>query len=109
MRLELPDGQWAELRERLNYGPARDVRRAFVLADVHDGFKADVDLALVKAYVSNWNVLSAEGTAVPIETPENANDLAIQKIAAAALEVWNDQADPKDGSATSPSGLRALG
>lgn len=112
MRLDLPNGQWAELRDRLDYGPARLLRRAY-LATIDDrAAGADVDLELVKAYVVAWDVNDTDGSAVLLSEPWEANDEAIQLIAAAAAKKWNQMADPKrasNGKRTSPTSLKALG
>ena len=93
MRLELPDGQWAELRERLSYGQARDIRRAGLAAEQDSILLADLDLAYV----------------VDVKEPERAADVVIQAIAKEAMKVWSRKPNPKASSETSPSTLRALG
>lgn len=100
MKLDLGDGQSADLRERLSYSAARDVRRVFIESGEDRRAMADVDIAMVRAYVSSWTVLDTEGKAVPLDAPEQAPDDIIQAIAAKALDLWNGRADPK-GSAGS--------
>lgn len=95
MRLDFRDGQWAELRERLTYAQARDVRRASLAIRSDTQALADFDIALVRAYVSAWEVRGIDGVAVQLEWPEFAPDDIIQSISARALEVWNGQPDPK--------------
>ena len=109
MRIDLGTGQWAELRDRLSYAQARDVRRAFVASQDDRALLVDLDIALCRAYVASWTVLDTEGHAVPIDAIESAPDDIIQAITAEALQIWNGKADPKDTSGTSPSTLRALG
>ena len=101
MRVDLPDGQWADLRERLSYAQARDVRRASLAIRADAEALADFDIALVRAYVSAWHVLGIDGTAVAVDNPEQAPDDIIQPLAARALEVWNAQPDPKGTPASS--------
>lgn len=96
MRLELGSGQWAELRERLSYGSAREVRLALLTAEEDRLAMADTDMALVVAYVSAWNVLSITGEAVPLDRPADAPDDVVQAIAIASLRLWNGKPDPKD-------------
>ena len=95
MRLELPDGQWADLRERLTYAQARDVRRASLSIRGDDLAMADFDLVLVRAYVSGWHVLGIDGAAVPLEGMESAPDDVIQVISSKALDLLNGAPDPK--------------
>ena len=98
MRLQLPEGGWADLRERLTYGAAREVRT--VLADAR---LVDLDLALVKAYVSDWAVTDPDGHSVALAQPETAPDDVIQFLAGEALKIWNADALPKAMPGPSPS------
>ena len=101
VRLPLADGQWAELRERLLYGQAQPIRLGMVgiKADIREA--ADLDMALVRGYVSSWHVLDLDGNAVSLDTPELAPDDVIQSIALKAIDLWNGSAAlPKDGAAT---------
>ena len=104
MRLPLADGQWAELRERLLYGQAQPIRAAMVAADQDRSELANLDIQLVRGYVSAWHVLDLDGNAVSLDTPELAPDDLIQNIAIAAIGIWNGSAViPKGGAATLPS------
>ena len=51
-RLELPGGQWAELREWLTHGEEKTVLKAWAAASKNIEDAPDVDTALVRAYVS---------------------------------------------------------
>lgn len=112
VRLPLVDGgQWAELRDRLSYGAAHDVRVAFVRMESSLEGAADLDIALVRAYVVAWHVIDLEGNTVPLDAPETAPDDVIQKIALTALDIWNANAVtglPKAGRKRSERTLRAL-
>ena len=107
MRLELADGQSVMLRERLTYGQAHGVRAAYFAIQGNPQRQADVDMALVRAYVSAWHVLDVDGAAVSLDTPELAPDDVIQVIAQAAAECFGmtkaEAPLPKAGSASSPS------
>jgi hypothetical protein len=108
MRVPLQGGQHAELRDRLTYGQARIVRAAMVAIDIDKAALPDLDLALVCAYVSSWNVLDLDGNAVGLDTPELAPDDMIQAIALAALAKWKGTAGiPKAGSGSSLTTLPA--
>lgn len=108
-RLVLPDGQWADLRERLSYGDAHAVKVALLRSEQDPILKADVDIALVRAYVEAWHVLSLDGSAVPLPEPELAPDDVIQAIALEAIGKWQGrQVTPKVGNARSRNTPRAL-
>lgn len=111
MRLDLGEGQYAELRERLLYGQAQPIRLVF--AKIEKGGEAaawaDLDLALVRGYVAAWHVLDLEGNAVPLDRPELAPDGLIQAIALAALDLWKGaQVIPKAGKRRLHSSPREL-
>ncbi len=91
IRLDLPEGQWADLRERLLYEQARTIRAVLL----SDSAALDFDLTVVRAYVSNWYVLDLAGEPVPVETPEKAPDDTLQAIARRGADIWNGKPDPK--------------
>lgn len=105
MKVELANGQEATLRERLTYGQAHGVRVAFFQMEANAAAKADLDLALVKAYVSAWNVLDPDGKAVSLDTPEQAPDDVIQALAQQAGDLFGSSGDilPKAGDGSSPN------
>ena len=111
MRLELGDGQWADLRERLTYGQAQPIRQVLARADQDREALADLDLILVAGYVSAWHVLDLDGNAVPLDHPELAPDDVIQAIALKAIDLWKGTAGiPKAGtkrSRNTPPALRS--
>lgn len=106
MRVELPNGQWAELRESLTYGQARGIRRIFLAANDDHGLLADVDFEMVKAYLLSWNVQSTDGSSIGIEQAEEAPDAIVQAIKDVVWDLWNGKPDPKDTTATTPTTLR---
>lgn len=109
MRIELTGGDWADLRDRLLYGQAREVRLAMVAIEADKAAMADVDIVLVRAYVADWHVHDLAGELVPLDTPEAAPDDVIQAIALAGMELWKGKpAIPKAGKKTLPSTPRAL-
>lgn len=104
MRLELADGQWAELRERLTYAQAREIRATLLAVDEDHARLADLDLGLVRAYVSSWHVLDLEANAVALDQPQSAPDDVIQAIAVEAMRRWQESAAvPKAGNGISAS------
>jgi hypothetical protein len=107
MRLELADGQSATLRDRLTYGQAHGVRAAYFAIERDPALQADVDMALVRAYVSAWHVLDVDGNAVSLDAPEQAPDDVIQAIAQQAADLFGmEKAEaevPKAGDGSLPS------
>lgn len=96
MRVALPEGQWADLRERLTYGQAREVRAAFLRIKDDTVAAADLDIALIRAYVEAWHVIGLSGEAVPIASPDLAPDDVVQTLSLEAIAIWQGKPDPKD-------------
>jgi hypothetical protein len=107
MRLPLEGGQWADLRDRLTYGQGHAVRVALMAVDADRTATVDLDIALVRAYVSAWNVLDLDGNAVPLDQPETAPDDVIQAIALAGIQAWKGKLDPKGMTALSATTSKA--
>ena len=111
MRIDLGNGQWAELRERLTYGQAQPLRAAFLRVKEGDAdARSDIPRELFAAYVSAWHVLDFDGQAVSLDTPELAPDSVLIDVAAATVDLWNEQAKPvpKAGTKRSRSTRPAL-
>lgn len=108
MRVPLPDDQHAILRERLTYAQGRAVRRALLAAEQDRAAMADLDLALLGAYVSEWLVRDLAGEPVPLDKLDEAPDDVIQTLALAAMDLWKGRRDvPKPTAAPSRSTPRA--
>ena len=96
MRVALPEGQWADLRERLTYGQAREVRAAFLRIKDDPVSAADLDVALIRAYVEAWHVLAIDGTSMALDKLTDAPDDVIQTLSLEAIAIWQGKPDPKD-------------
>lgn len=105
MIVPLPEGQSATLRDSLTYAQARDVRVAYLQARTDPVAQADVDMALVRAFLESWTL------STPATTPEDAPDTIVQVIAQQAAELYvnayKDRGAPKAGAGTSRSTRRA--
>lgn len=101
MRLPLPEGQWAELRERLTYEQGREVYAAFIAVDKDRAALVDLNIVLVRNYVSAWSVRDLDGADVPLEAPEGAPWDTLTDIAAKAIDIYKGRKDPKAGAGRS--------
>lgn len=103
MRYTLPNGDWVDLVERLNYAQARRIAEA---GDERAG-------ALVAAMVTNWAIRDVDGEpiafpelrddGIPIESIARMPFDSFQLIGSAAVDLLPGQPDPKGSSGTSPS------
>ena len=110
MRLELGNGQWAELRERLTYGQAQPLRSAMGATKQDWAHSDELTDAFLVAYVESWHVLDLNGNPVTFEDRAQASDTVIQDVVLKAAELWKGMKMPvpKAGSARSRSSQRAL-
>ena len=65
MRVELRDGQWAELRERITHGQDKEIRRARVHTrlNLEEAAADDITVAL-RIFIRDWHVLDPEGNPI---------------------------------------------
>lgn len=94
MRVELRDGQWAELRERITHGQDNDIRRARQL-----GLEGAVDWAdvLVATFVESWHVLDLDGQAIPwegVSSLARAPDDAVDALWEPVTKLYKASTDP---------------
>ena len=100
MRLDLPDGQWADLREWLTHGERKAVQRAFFAASKDVEASPDMDTALVRAYLVDWKVNGRDGHELPVTAIDDAPSEVVSQIAAESLALWNGRADPNASGGT---------
>lgn len=93
MKVDVSGGRSATLRERLTYQQGHMVRAALLASEADRTAMADLDLALVRAYVSAWDAVDLDGRDVDLATPELAPDDVIQDIALAAMDLWRGRRD----------------
>ena len=101
MRIELPDGQWAEVRERISHGARKQVIRT-----VRDEDDLEAMSAITMAYVTAWEVKDIDGVPIPLDPAATAasfdrlpDDLA-KHLYGEILERWKRLTDT---SPTPPS------
>lgn len=67
MRVELPDGQWADLRERITHGQDKEIRRARarVRENPEEAAADDVTVAL-RVFIRDWHVNDVDGNPIVV-------------------------------------------
>lgn len=67
MRLDLRDGQWAELREHISHGQDKDIKRAQMRARLDPAANAsEGDTVALRTFIRSWNVNDPDGNAIPL-------------------------------------------
>jgi hypothetical protein len=91
MRVELRDGQWADLRERINHGTDKEIKVAAARSRSDPGLAFDWQTTIVRAFVREWHVLDPDGVAIPIADPdaiERAPDDIIDELFEKSSDAW---------------------
>lgn len=96
-RITLPRGQWAEIRERLSHGQAKDLRRAWIRGRAEPEEKVEVQSAYARAFVRDWNVVDIDGNPIPLTDPG-----AIDRAPDDVIDAIFDQVLPAESKATDP-------
>ena len=87
-RIELRDGQWADLRERITHAQDKAIRRAQWRARVNPETEAGVgDTAALLAFITGWNVNDPDGRPIPLTDPDAIDRMPSDIADAIAVEV----------------------
>lgn len=100
MRVELRDGQWAELRERITHGTDKELKRAWRRGKDDPLQRFDFDTALVRAFLRDWAVRDPDGNPIPPtdgDAIDRAPDDVVDVLVKEAARAWT--------GATVPNGL----
>lgn len=79
MRVELRDGQWAELREHITHGVDKQIKKARIRGKENAEDAFDWETVMVRSFVREWHVLDPDGAAIPL-ADEDAIDRAPDDI-----------------------------
>lgn len=99
MRVELRDGQWAELREHITHGVDKQIKRARVKGQANPEDAFDWQTVLVRAFVKEWHVLDPDGAAIPVadeDAIDRAPDDIIDALFPKAAEAYTGATVPND-------------
>jgi hypothetical protein len=91
MRVELRDGQWADLREHITHATDKQIKVARLQAMKDDTVAFDWGTVLVRAFVRDWNVKDPDGNPITIADPdaiERAPDDIIDELFDPCSEAW---------------------
>ena len=90
-RIDLRDGQWADLRERITHGVDKDIRNARTVSRQNDGQAFDWVTVLVRAFVRSWSVNDPDGNPIPLtdaDAIDRAPDDIVDELFGKAAELW---------------------
>ena len=104
MRIDLPDGQWAELRERITHAQDKDIKRLITKAQKDEEVWLDVDTLTLRTFLRDWYVKDPDGNPIPAADPdavERAPSDITDELETHALRLYTGATDPN--SPTPPS------
>jgi hypothetical protein len=99
MRIELRDGQWAELRERINHGEKKMLMRAVQAGQRDESLIFDYETVLVRVFLRAWSVKDIDGNPIDL-----ADGDAIERTPADIFDELSDAAERLYLEATVPNG-----
>ncbi len=99
MRLDLRDGQWAELRERITHGAHKRIKLAIRKGNEDDAAAIELDDILIREFVTEWHIRDLAGELVPL-TDADATDRIPSDIADV---LWRAAVDLQQGATTPKS------
>jgi len=98
MRLELRDGQWAELHERLTHAEDKALKKLRIQGQDDRTLYFDWQTEIVRTFTKRWHVLDREGQSIPLEDPD-----AIERAPSDILEALFEPASDLYLGATVPN------
>lgn len=106
MRLDLGEGQWADISSRLTFGQIAGIRTAALASLDEPMTHPSMQRAYVTGMVTGWSIRDFDGAEIAF-APDNLDRLPAKladRIYAKCLEVFRQyMADPKDESAAETS------
>jgi hypothetical protein len=68
MRIDLPDGQWADIRERITHADDKAIKRARVrVRETPETALGDEITATLRVFVKAWNVRDIDGNVLNLD------------------------------------------
>jgi hypothetical protein len=89
MRVELRDGQWADLREHITHSVDKSIKVASVRSKADETLLFDWQTAIVRALVRDWNVRDPDGHEILI-TDADAMERAPSDIIESLFDPCSD-------------------
>jgi hypothetical protein len=114
VRVDLPDGQWAELREELTHGQTKRLQRAIFRAGENPAEAGpEIDTEFVAVYVAAWSLLGVGEVPADIDARlpviDGLSESIVRVLATEAAKTWKGRADPNASTGSSESGPPAAG
>lgn len=66
-RIDLGEGQWADLRSTATHGEDKALRREYVRGRNDLMWRGEWDTLIARVFVADWSIRDRDGVAIPIE------------------------------------------
>jgi hypothetical protein len=106
-RIELRDGQWADLREHITHKVDKEIKVSRIRARANDEALFDWQTVIVRAFVRDWNVRDPDGHEIPIGDPDaidRAPDDIVEELVGPSVEAWTGATVPNAPTPPSSDG-----
>jgi hypothetical protein len=97
MRIELRDGQWAEMREHISHGQDKEIKRSRIRVEENREALVDWPTVIIRAFVREWSVKDIEGVPIQLEDTDaidRAPDDIIDVLFPHAVNLYKATTDP---------------
>jgi hypothetical protein len=104
MRVELPDGQWAELHEHISHADDKAIKRLTTKAKTDEAVWFDVDSLIVRTFLRDWYVKDRDGQPIPAtdaDAVERAPSDIIDRLAIDGSKLYTGATDTNPTPASS--------
>lgn len=99
-RIELRDGQWADLREHITHADDKRIKAQYRKSTDEDGdddASDELNTLVARIYVKEWNVLDPDGSPIPLsdaDAVDRAPDDIIDALIPECSKLWKANLRP---------------
>ena len=104
MKLDLRDGQWAELRDRITHGQDKDIKAAIARGKTENASTWDWGDVIIRAFVKEWRVSDVDDVPIALadgDALDRAPDDIVDALLVAVSAIYKQATVPN--SPTPPS------
>lgn len=96
-RIDLRDGQWADLRDRITHGTDKVIKKARAAAESDPDDRIELDTIVVRAFLKQWTVTDPDGNVIPVDDADaidRAPEDIVDELMRAAVELYTGATVP---------------
>jgi hypothetical protein len=101
MRVELPEGQWADIADVVTHGREKAITKAGLAAREDITKAADIPTAIISAFLIAWHVRGEDGQDLPVTDIDSAPDELLVPVLTAIRDIRKRGTAPPNAEAAS--------